>query len=65
MAVTDCMSETKRCGCGRTHDEASWAALPLVGHMDLDEDGDQRLLLKNCPCGSTLSRELPALTEAA
>ena len=51
---------TKTCGCGRTHDAAGWAALPLVGHMDLDADGDARVELRNCVCRSTLAIDLPA-----
>jgi len=50
----------KVCGCGREHDAASWSDLPLVGFMDLDADGDERLELRNCPCGSTVAVELPA-----
>jgi hypothetical protein len=43
----------KRCGCcGRTHDLASWLALPERGHQ---ADAVEDLELRDCPCGSTLA----------
>lgn len=47
------------CACGRSFTAAEWKLLELVGRMDLDEDGDQRLELRNCPCRSTRAIELP------
>ena len=47
----------KACRCGRAFSPADWAALPIVGDWELDED--VRLELRNCPCGSTISVELP------
>jgi hypothetical protein len=59
-------SAIARCHCCKTDiDAATWAAMPLVGHMDLDEDGDGRVELRNHPCGSTLGAELPAIARAA
>jgi hypothetical protein len=45
------------CVCGRTYTAAGWANLPLVGRMDKDEDGDQKLELRNCRCRSTRAVE--------
>jgi hypothetical protein len=52
------------CGCGLSHTlPASWLALPFVG---LQDDGDGgHLELRNCPCGSTLTREVPAPVPSA
>ena len=47
------------CACGLYYSLAEWEALPLLGLMDHEEDGDQRLELRNCACGSTCSRALP------
>lgn len=44
----------KRCGCGRTFDALAWAELPYVGRQD---DGEELLELRNCPCGTTLAVE--------
>jgi len=41
-------------------DDAAWSALVRIGAMP-DEDDDGRpfvLELRNCPCGSTLAREI-------
>lgn len=47
-------SVVKVCACcGRRHDAMSWARLEFVGHQD-DGDGGW-LILKNCPCNSTIS----------
>lgn len=43
----------KRCACGRVHDPAAWAALPLVGIQDPEEP--DAIELRNCPCGSTIA----------
>ncbi len=48
----------KRCGCGRTHDAAAWARLPLVGrqHTPADAYGPAETIeLRNCPCKSTIA----------
>ena len=47
-----------RCACCRaSHDEEEWRALNRVG---LQDDGDGGWLeLRDCACGSTLSRALP------
>jgi hypothetical protein len=50
----------KVCKCGQKFTETQWRALPLVGKMDYEEDGDKRLELRNCPCGSTIAIEHPA-----
>lgn len=50
----------KRCRCGRAHDESAWKALPLVGEMG---DEVERVELRDCPCGSTITIEIE--TEAA
>jgi hypothetical protein len=44
----------RQCQCGScfTHDE--WARLALAGEMDGPEEG-QRIELRHCPCGSTIS----------
>ena len=42
----------KRCGCGREHDAAAWSALPLVGRQD---DGVERIEIRNCACGSSIA----------
>jgi hypothetical protein len=41
----------KVCGCGRPYTAAGWARLPRVGVQD---DGVERLELRNCLCGSTI-----------
>lgn len=47
--------------CGAVYDLAAWRELPLRGHMDdrdqHPEDGE-RLELRDCPCGTTLSIRL-------
>lgn len=50
----------KRCKCGRAHDHASWGLLEYVGLME-DENGVPSLILRNCPCGSTLALVLEDL----
>jgi hypothetical protein len=58
---------TKTCTCcGRTHDAASWAALPWPiggsrGMQCEDDDGNAYVLeLKNCDgCNSTIAIERP------
>lgn len=44
----------KKCGCGKHFTMAQWNCLSLVGAQDYEEDGDQKLELRNCPCGSTI-----------
>jgi hypothetical protein len=50
---------TCRC-CNTAYSLAAFAALPLVGHADLHEDGDGALVLANCTCPrrSTLGYDL-------
>lgn len=49
-----------RCDCGRKYTEKQWNKLPYVGHMDLYEDNDGRLELRNCTCRSTRGLDRPA-----
>lgn len=42
----------KRCSCGVAHDEASWSRLGMVGELD---DGEERIEIRNCPCGSSIA----------
>jgi Protein of unknown function (DUF5661) len=55
--------EPKQCrSCGRTHSDAQWAKLPLVGHQVIGpypDDPGEVLELKNCQCGSTLAIQEP------
>lgn len=47
-----------QCSCGSTYTQAEWDAFPSIGFMD---GGFGRLLdLRNCACGSTMSREVDA-----
>jgi hypothetical protein len=49
----------RRCSC--CGEFRPWAELEPAGHWQLD---DERLELRNCTCGSTLSRVLePCLTD--
>lgn len=41
----------KVCGCGRPYTRSGWDRLPYVGVQD---DGVERLELRNCACGSTI-----------
>jgi hypothetical protein len=50
----------KVCKCGQRFTQKQWNSLQNVGRMDLEEDGDKRLELRNCPCGSTIAIEHPA-----
>lgn len=45
----------KRCGCGRAHDHDSWGRLEYVGLWPDAADDGSPLILRNCPCGSTLA----------
>ena len=51
--------------CGRNHDAAGWAGLPLVGyyHDDVVDPPDHpeptTLELRNCSCRSTIARSVP------
>lgn len=49
------MSMIKQCGCGRSFTEETWRALDYCGRMDLGEEDEPALELRNCPCGSTLA----------
>lgn len=42
--------------CERTYTRADWEALSFVGNQ---EGGERMLQLRNCPCGTTLSIEVP------
>lgn len=44
----------KVCGCGRVYDKESWFDLQEVGRQDFEEDGDNRIDVRNCACGSTI-----------
>lgn len=37
-------------GCQERFTASAWLALPLVGRMDYEEAGDQRIELRNCTC---------------
>jgi hypothetical protein len=62
----------KTCSCGRVFaTRAEFERLPLCGsgyQPEFDDNGDQRtdvrLELRNCPCHSTLSVEVPCETTA-
>lgn len=45
----------KTCACGRSFDLEAWAALKYVGVHAFE---DERLELRNCPCGLTLALDL-------
>ena len=42
-----------------TYTQEEWEQLESMGVQDYEEEGDQRLELRNCTCGSTLSVVLP------
>lgn len=48
----------KSCRCGRRWTALEWRGLPFVGVMDFGEEDEPRLELRNCDCGSTLSRQI-------
>jgi CheY-like chemotaxis protein len=56
--VSEPPSSTKHCACGRSYDAATWAALPWVGEIDNGREVGERMELRDCPCGSTIAREL-------
>ena len=41
------------CSCGRPYSESAWQALPWCGDQP---DGELVLEMRDCPCGSTISR---------
>lgn len=41
----------KKCACGRRYTAGTWKDLALVGVQD---DGVERIELRNCACGSTI-----------
>jgi hypothetical protein len=45
----------KTCSCGKRYTSAQWRRLPYVGVLDL---GDEILEHRNCPCGSTIVRDV-------
>lgn len=53
---------TLKCGkCGRVYPPELWHALPYIGTMRVpgtSEYPPTSLEMKNCPCGSTLSKEI-------
>lgn len=51
-------SPSKRCACGRSYDAIAWAELPRIGEIDNGREAGERMELRNCPCGSTIAREL-------
>ncbi len=53
----------KKCGCGQAHSASDWAALRFVGIQEIpasETEPAERLLLKDCICGSTLAVLLQA-----
>lgn len=51
-------STAKTCGCGRQYDHINFRALLLVGRMDKDNNGDNKLEVRQCGCGSTIAMVL-------
>jgi hypothetical protein len=45
-----------------TYTFEEWEQLPFVGLNDYEEDGDQRLELRLCTCGSSIGVVLPEPT---
>lgn len=47
----------KPCGCGKSYNAATWAALKFVGWYETENDDGLAyfLELRNCSCGSTLA----------
>jgi hypothetical protein len=56
--MSDPIYRTHRCGGDliATYTEEEWNQLPFVGVNDAEENGDKRLELRLCVCGSTLSK---------
>lgn len=53
----------KTCGCGRAFTASEWDALPFRGEQR--EDGTPLVLvLRDCPCGSTLALPTPESAQA-
>ncbi len=52
------MDTVTTCSCGQTYTAAAFRNLPLCGYQ-ADGDGGE-LELRNCACGSTISRDVPA-----
>lgn len=44
--------------CGRRISPGSWCDLPLVGEIDNGRERGESLELRNCSCGSTLSKPI-------
>ncbi len=51
----------KSCGCGRSFNALEWRDLRLVCFQDDFAGG--LLELRDCPCGSTISIEVPPMAE--
>lgn len=52
----------KACACGLQFSVDAWRALRLVGIQEIPADAhgpEERLELRDCPCGSTIAVELP------
>jgi hypothetical protein len=62
LNLTVCLAPPKVCACGASYTDDEFDALPYVGRMDEEEDGDQRLVLRNCTCHSTLAMVRPLET---
>ncbi len=45
----------KKCACGNHYTMAQWNSLRLIGQQDYEEDGDKKLELRDCTCGSTIA----------
>ena len=52
----------KRCGCGLTWPALEWLQLEFVGVMD---EGDDRIELRHCTCGSTIAMLAAVVAKAA
>jgi len=51
-------STIKNCACGRQYDHINYRALHYVGRMDQDTDGDSKLEVRQCTCGSSIAMVL-------
>jgi transcription elongation factor Elf1 len=58
MTTPQTKSETvKSCGkCDTAYDVSTWSALHLVGYHSYF--ADEKIELRNCPCGSTMGLDL-------
>ena len=58
MSSVPAADVVKRCPCSQTFTRSQWHSLPFVGIQKVDayeEEPEERLELRNCYCGSTIS----------